>query len=107
MTLTYKRRLDIIELTGMIDEHFATQISLNTFVTSKIQGDFRIRADKLLLEGELSEPKRGDIIEFTDTNSFLHIFEVTPGNGEKVFSWADTYRYQFIVHATLTSSSKQ
>jgi hypothetical protein len=66
--------------------------------------DFLMRACDLVIDGEVLEPKRGDLIKET-AGKKIHTYEVMrPDGGEQVFRYSDTARTIVRVHAKLKAT---
>lgn len=56
--------------------------------------DFLIDRDHLIIDGECTEPQRGDLIELEDGQQF----ELMPGMNSTGWRWSDSHQTAFRIH---------
>ena len=95
--VTYKRGALSVELCAVAGKTRYELADEEGLVAVYYARDYLIRADELVLDGELIQPQLGDTIDETQTDG-THTYKVIDLPGEPAWRWSDEQRVRARVH---------
>jgi len=96
-TVSYARGSNTVEVQATIGRTVFEQADEYGIVTKTESRDYLIRTADIVLDGQVTVPKRGDQIRENDGSSTF-IYEVLSPGDEPVFRYSDPYRKALRIH---------
>jgi len=105
-SVSYVRGASTVEVQATIGRTVFEQADDFGIVTKTESRDYLIRAADLVLDGQVTLPKRGDQIRESDgTTTF--VYEVLSPGDEPVFRYSDPYRKALRIHTKHIATEPQ